>query len=85
MAYPNPFDRNLTLVYNLPSEEKVSLKLFSVSGQLIAELVPETIQQAGQHQVVYNAETNAAAKGIYLLKFDTEEYSETIKLVKIAD
>lgn len=85
MAYPNPFNHNLNIVYNLPSDSKVNIKLFSVSGQLISELVPESNQQAGQHQLIYNPETNAAGKGMYFLKFETGDYSETIKLVKIAD
>ncbi len=86
MAYPNPFNSNLNIVYSLPAESKVSLKLFSITGQLVAELIPSSVtQSAGQHQFVYNPQTNAAGHGIYFLKFETGDYSKTIKLVKIAD
>ena len=73
-------------LYNLPLEAKVSMKLFSVSGQLVSELIPSSsTQQAGQHQLVYVPETNAMVHGIYFLKFETGDYSKTIKLVKIAE
>ncbi len=85
-AYPNPFTDNITIVYDLPAEERVSIKLFSISGQLADELVSSSqTQPAGQHQIIYNPKANATAHGIYFLQFIAGEYSKTTKLVKIAD
>lgn len=86
LAYPNPFKGDITIVYSLPTESKVSLNLYAVTGKRVAEITsPSQTQQPGQHQLTLSSATYTLSHGIYFLKFETGDYSKTIKLAKISD
>ena len=51
--YPNPVTSATTFRYNLPGTSNVSLKIYSVSGNLIKVLVNGT-QDAGQKDIPWN-------------------------------
>ena len=82
--YPNPFNPVTTLRYQLASPSFVSLKIYNVLGEEIANLV-EGEQSAGYHEVIWNAEKEAS--GIYYARMIAsdvsrkEVYHETKKLL----
>jgi hypothetical protein len=72
--YPNPFNPATTISYVLPSDGRVSLKIFNVLGQQIGDLVEED-QQAGYHQALF--ETTQFSTGMYIYRlFYTDERGE---------
>jgi len=75
---PNPFVSRATVSYTLPRSGQVSLRLYDVTGKLVRSLV-DGYAPAGQH----TAQLDAArlATGIYLLKFESEGFRATRKLV----
>ncbi len=49
-AFPNPFAREATLRYSLPARQHVSLSVYTIAGQRVANLV-EGEEDAGEHLV----------------------------------
>jgi hypothetical protein len=80
VVFPNPTTSSTTVSFSLPQSERVSIKIFDMSGRLIA-IVAETAFAAGQHQLNWNA-LNIRA-GVYVLRLQTGNYSETRKLVVV--
>ncbi len=65
--YPNPFNPSTVIKYALPFDSKVSLKVYGLNGELLADIVNSN-QPAGYHDVVFNA-TNLSS-GVYLYVID---------------
>ena len=63
--YPNPFTNTTRLVYELPSDGRVSIKLYDVVGKEIAVLVNEN-EIEGQHSIDFSREKLSG--GIYYYK-----------------
>lgn len=60
--YPNPFNPSTTIKYSIPQVAFVSINVFNVLGEKVAELVNKDII-AGIHEVVFNA--NSISSGFY--------------------
>ena len=63
--YPNPFNPSTKINFNLTVDSKVSLKVYNILGQEVANLVNGQIS-AGFHTVDFNAAN--LASGIYLYR-----------------
>ena len=82
---PNPFSTSTTISFSIRQAQRVSVQIFDNNGVLIKVLADEEMQ-AGAHQLVWNARDlngNAAQAGIYLLKVQAGNYTETRKLVVV--
>jgi hypothetical protein len=78
VSYPNPLCKSATISFSLSESQKVSLKIFDVSGRLVSTLADKTFD-AGENELVWNAaEVNA---GIYFLRFQSGENMQTEKLI----
>ncbi|MBX2990546.1 MAG: choice-of-anchor D domain-containing protein [Bacteroidetes bacterium] len=64
--YPNPFNPSTTIKYALPTEAKVTLKVFNILGQQVEQLVAGVLP-AGFHDVRWNSRV---ATGVYLLRME---------------
>ena len=84
--YPNPFNPSTTIKFGLPIEEKVTLKVYDVTGREIATLINENLN-IGYHKVVWNGINDngmPVSSGIYLYSIKAGEYifSQKMLLVK---
>ena len=66
--YPNPFNPTTTISYQLPTDSRVSLKIYNLLGQQIAVLADED-QPAGYHQAVFEAGRFSTGMYVYRLSF----------------
>ncbi len=93
--YPNPFSAGggsayggipeTRIHYEMPRSASVSLKVYNLLGQEIRTLVA-TQKEAGYHSAVWNgtdAAGNTAPSGVYLLRFESAEYTKTVKMLFI--
>jgi len=76
--YPNPFNPVTTIRFTLPSRSRVSMKLFNILGQQI-DVLADGEYQAGEHNVVFNAEQFSS--GIYFYRLEADGRVESRKLV----
>ncbi|RPH92423.1 T9SS C-terminal target domain-containing protein, partial [candidate division KSB1 bacterium] len=76
--YPNPFNPETEIVYDLPEAETVSLKVFDLMGREVAELINST-QTAGQHRILFNA--SALSSGMYICQMTTGDFTASHKMM----
>lgn len=78
--YPNPFNPSTVISYQLPVNRMVSLKVYNVIGQQVAELVNE-VKQAGVHTVEFDASN--LPSGVYIYKLTTGDYISSKKMLLV--
>jgi len=78
--FPNPFNPETRISYQLPESGKVNLSVFDINGRLVATLVNEQ-QIGGQYSVIFNADQ--LASGVYIYKIATEKFSDTRKMLLV--
>lgn len=76
--YPNPMDDMTTLTFEIPQSTFVSLKVYSLLGEEVAELAGKEYP-AGIHAVEFNG--SHLAKGIYFYTLKADDFSATRKMV----
>jgi len=80
--FPNPFNPETTIQYQLTKTTDVKIEIFNIQGQLIQTLV-DTKQDAGTYSVTWdgrNNRTQPVASGIYIYRLTTKEFIKTRKL-----
>jgi hypothetical protein len=76
--YPNPFNTNTTITFEIPLGTNVSLKVYSILGEEIAELAGKEYD-AGKHTIDFDAQN--LSKGIYFYTLKTDEFSASRKMI----
>jgi hypothetical protein len=79
--YPNPFRDHTTIIYHLNERGIVNLKIFTMTGGEVITLVNE-IQDAGRHQVEFNASGLHAGVYYYQIKTEKETGSNRFIILK---
>ena len=64
--YPNPFNPTTVISYQLSAVSKTSLKIYDLLGREVTTLANE-IQEAGYHQITFDAHRFASGTYIYRL------------------
>ncbi len=83
--YPNPFNPSTVIKFDLPRSEKVSLKIYDVTGREVATLIDDELS-VGHHIVQWNGKNTAqqpVASGIYYYRLQTQNFTKTNKMVLI--
>jgi len=81
--FPNPFNPETTISYDLAENVSVSLEIYNVMGQLVHTLVNDT-QSAGRYQVRWvgdDALGRQVASGIYFYRLQAGDFSQVRKLM----
>jgi|GEM_PF-1253903 len=78
--YPNPARGNLRIRFNSPDEQKVTIKLYDVSGRLINEIFNGKTK-IGMNEMPIMAENYAA--GIYFIRIETDKEIITEKFIML--
>ncbi len=76
--YPNPFNPSTTIRYALTEAGLVSLRVFNILGQQVAELV-DAEQGAGYREVTFDAA--GLPGGIYFYRLRVNGYHEERKMM----
>ncbi len=81
--YPNPFNPETVIVYELPQPQAVTLEIYNAIGQRTRRLLSQIVP-AGQHRVLWNGKDERgrnAAPGVYLCVLRAGKFSAARKMV----
>lgn len=79
--YPNPFNPSTQITFALPSVQRVTLKVFDLTGKEVATLLRNERKAAGVHAMTFEAQN--LPSGIYLYRLQAGEFVETKRMVLI--
>ena len=85
-AYPNPFNPQTTISFDLAGEGQVQVRIFSARGRLVRHLL-DGHQSAGRHHVVWNGRDDrnrSVASGVYFYRLEAggKTFSGKVVLTK---
>jgi flagellar hook assembly protein FlgD len=83
--YPNPFNPSTQIRFALPSQAKVVLNIYSVSGELVRTLV-NTDMGAGFYAVTWNGMNDngqSVSTGVYLFRVQAGSFVSSKKMLLV--
>ncbi len=81
--FPNPVSSNFFVRYHLPEQSAVSIELFSIEGARIK--THKYNSTPGWHKIELNCTDEKLKSGMYIVKFGTDNYTESILIAVIDD
>ncbi len=85
-AFPNPFNPQTTIAFDLPRQTAVTLRVFDVSGRLVRELIGGAIIAEGHNEIVWDGRDDSGQRvssGTYLYNLEAGDYSETKRMALV--
>jgi hypothetical protein len=76
--YPNPFNPTTTIIYELPKQSQVTVRLYDILGREVAMLVNE-VKEPGRHTMQLDASN--LASGVYLYRMQAGSFVNVKKLI----
>jgi hypothetical protein len=76
--YPNPFNPQTNISFDLPQTDRVTLNVFDVTGRCVARLA-DGIVPAGHHTIAFDG--SSLASGMYFYRLDAGEFRDTRKMI----
>ena len=76
--YPNPFNGSTLIRFELPSAQQVELKVYAITGAVVATLV-DAFLPAGQYSATFNAAN--LATGVYFYQLSGEYVTDTKRMI----
>ncbi len=80
--YPNPFNSGTIISYQLSSTSQATLKIYDILGREVGTLV-NTVQQAGDYIVPFDASALASGVYFYKLEFFTKDGKHSVLVKKM--
>lgn len=78
-CYPNPFNAQTTIEYNLLEDSDITLIISDVAGRQVDVLINGEIKTAGTHKVVFDG--SQLPSGMYYYTIKTGDYFGTQKMI----
>ncbi len=76
--YPNPFNPTTTIKFAIPKSSKVTLSVYSMTGEVVATLVDREMN-SGWHEVNFDAK--GIASGVYIYRIQADQFAFSRKMV----
>ncbi len=78
--YPNPFNPTTMIKYSVPTKEFVSLKIYDILGNKVADLVNEN-KEAGNYEVSFDASNYPS--GLYIYSITAGSFKQVRKMMLV--
>lgn len=83
--FPNPFNPDTTIKYDLAESSDVTLQIYNVLGQVVRTLVASEVQNAGRYQIRWNGMDDRGvpvSSGVYFYQISAEgKFQQVQKLM----
>lgn len=79
--HPNPFNQITSIDFELPKNERVTLKIYDLIGREVASLLQDEMLEPGFHTIIWNASN--LPTGMYLARLLVSGKSRIIRLALI--
>jgi len=80
-CYPNPFNPNTTIKFDLAEPGNVSLIIYNTAGQLVKKLIDGKMQP-GYHSIIWDASHNSSGIYFYKLRIGKKVFTKRMTLLK---
>jgi len=78
--YPNPFNPGTSINFSLPTDSKVSLKIYDMSGKEVANLLND-VKTAGYYSINFNA--SSLSSGVYFYSISAGNFTATKRMMLV--
>ena len=78
--FPNPFNPVTHITVDLPQESRVSLTVYNVTGQKVAELL-RGVKPAGIYEVVFDGSN--LASGVYIYRLQANDFTAVKRMLLV--
>ncbi len=78
--YPNPFNPSTVINFSIPESGLVTLKVFNILGQEVAELIND-VKTVGNYAIAFDA--SSLTSGMYIYRIQSGSYSATKKMLLV--
>jgi hypothetical protein len=81
--YPNPFNPQTVVAFELSREATVSLRIYDLAGRLVRILEPGRSFAAGRHQLEWSGTDGggrAVSSGVYIVRIDDGQMAQTRRM-----
>lgn len=79
--YPNPFNPTTKIDFELPSDSKISMIIYDLSGREVSKIFNNEFKNAGYHTADFNASN--LSSGIYFYRLTADNFSITKKMMLV--
>ena len=79
--YPNPFNPNTTISFNIPKSGNVDLVIYNIKGQKVKTLTNEKYLK-GEHSLIWNGKNDSnqnVSSGVYFYKLNVDGKTVNVK------
>jgi hypothetical protein len=80
--FPNPFNPSTSIAYTLVQSGSVTLKIYSITGQLVETVLNGVPQDRGAYRIAVDMKAFASGVYIYTLQQGTQRISKAMMLLK---
>ncbi len=83
-SYPNPFNPQTLIAFELPRREAVSLRVYDVSGRLVRTLIDGEYRDPGRHEALWEGcdfVGRQCASGTYVYRLEAGPFSESRRMM----
>ena len=83
-AYPNPFNPQTRIAFELSRQEAVTLRVFDVAGRMVKTLMDGEVYESGRHEETWTGRDDSGlqcASGTYFYHLEAGTFSETKRMV----
>ncbi len=80
--YPNPFNPQTNIQFELFQPSSVSIDIYNVKGQKVCNLINKSLS-TGKHNIVWNGKNSknqTCVSGIYFLKMKADDFQRIVKI-----
>ncbi|MGK9476270.1 LamG-like jellyroll fold domain-containing protein [Melioribacter sp. OK-6-Me] len=82
-VYPNPFNSETIITYNVEREEKIKIEIFNILGRRIVTLV-DKYHQPGKYRAIWSGKTDNGERvtsGVYIVRISNGNIQKNLKLI----